>query len=35
MVKLYYLLIKKGQKKIKDVPADIRAEVTALLNADA
>ena len=34
MAKIYYNLIKKGLKTIDDVPAKIRAEVQALLDAD-
>lgn len=34
MVKIYYTLIKEGQKTIKDVPQKIRVEVQALLDAD-
>ena len=34
MALVYYRLIKKGLKTIDDVPAKIRAEVAALLNAD-
>ena len=34
MAKIYYTLIKEGQKTIKDVPQKIRAEVQALLDAD-
>lgn len=33
MVQVYVSLIKKGIKTIKDVPAKIRAEVQAALNA--
>lgn len=35
MVRMYYLLIKKGQKTIDDVPANIKAAVQVLLDADA
>lgn len=35
MVKLYYNLIKKGLKTIDDVPDIWRADVQALLDADA
>lgn len=34
MVYVYYSLIKKGLKTIDDVPANIRDEVQALLDAD-
>lgn len=34
MAKIYYNLIKKGLKTIDDVPAKIREEVQALLDAD-
>ena len=34
MVKIYYELIKKGLKTIDDVPANLRDEVQALLDAD-
>lgn len=34
MAKVYYDLIKKGLKTIKQVPESIRAEVQALLDAD-
>ena len=34
MAKIYYTLIKEGQKTIKDGPQKIRAEVQALLDAD-
>ena len=34
MAKIYYELIKKGLKTIDDVPAKIRDEVQALLDAD-
>lgn len=35
MVRVYYDLIKKGLKTIDQVPAKIREEVQALLDADA
>lgn len=35
MAMIYYRLIKKGVKKIDDVPANLRAEVEKLLKADA
>ena len=34
MAGIYASLIKKGKKTIEDVPAELRAEVEALLNAD-
>ncbi len=34
MVRVYYDLIKKGLKTIDQVPAKIRTEVQALLDAD-
>lgn len=34
MAKIYYELIKKGLKTIDDVPAKLRDEVQALLDAD-
>lgn len=34
MAKIYYELIKKGLKTIDDVPANLRDEVQALLDAD-
>lgn len=34
MAKIYYELIKKGLKTIDDVPANLRYEVQALLDAD-
>ena len=34
MTKIYYELIKKGLKTIDDVPANLRDEVQALLDAD-
>lgn len=35
MAKIYYRLIQKGAKTIDQVPEDLRAEVQALLDADA
>lgn len=35
MARVYYDLIKKGLKTIDQVPVKIRAEVQALLDADA
>lgn len=35
MARVYYDLIKKGLKTIDQVPTKIRAEVQALLDADA
>lgn len=35
MIKVYYDLIKKGVKTIDQVPERIRAQVQALLDADA
>ncbi len=35
MVELYYKLIKAGRKTIDEVPEKFKAEVQALLNADA
>lgn len=35
MVELYYKLIKAGRKTINDVPDKFKAEVQALLDADA
>ncbi|MEG1433027.1 CD1375 family protein [Eubacterium sp.] len=35
MPKIYYRLIKAGKKTIDDVPEKDRAEVQALLDADA
>lgn len=35
MAKVYYDLIKKGLKTIDQVPEKIRAQVQALLDADA
>lgn len=35
MAKIYYRLIKKGQKTIDQVPEDLRAEVQELLDSDA
>lgn len=35
MAKIYYRLIQKGVKTIDQVPEDLRAEVQALLDADA
>jgi len=35
MVDLYYKLIKAGRKTIANVPEKFRAEVQALLDADA
>ncbi len=35
MAKIYYRLIKKGEKTIDQVPEKFRAEVQALLDADA
>lgn len=35
MAKIYYNLIKKGRKTIDDVPETIKADVQALLDADA
>lgn len=34
MAKIYADLIRKGRKKLEDVPAHLRAEVQALLEAD-
>lgn len=34
MAKVYYNLVKKGLKTIEQVPARLRAEVQALLDAD-
>ena len=34
MAKIYYELIKKGLKTIDDVPANLKDEVQALLDAD-
>lgn len=35
MAKVYAALIRKGLKKLEDVPAQIRAEVEALLSESA
>jgi len=35
MAYVYYKLIKAGKKTIEEVPANLRSEVQALLNADA
>ena len=35
MAKIYYRLVKKGEKTIDQVPEKFRAEVQALLDADA
>ena len=35
MAKIYYRLIRKGVKTIDQVPEGLRAEVQALLDADA
>jgi hypothetical protein len=34
MAQVYYKLIKAGRKTIDDVPASLKAEVQALLDAD-
>ena len=35
MAKIYYRLVKKGEKTIDQVPEKFRAEVQELLDADA
>lgn len=35
MAKIYYRLILKGEKTIDQVPSNLKAEVQALLDADA
>lgn len=35
MVELYYRLVKEGRRTIDQVPEKIRAEVQAMLDADA
>lgn len=35
MAELYYKLIKAGKKTIEDVPANLKSEVQALVDANA